>query len=329
MAAGAAEALEHHDFTAITWGYVLMPLAMVTQWLGAACSDPERRACCLRRGGDLPRPGRLGRAPGPAHRGRHRHCSTGPTPLRAPRAPRHAAPSVARLPGSAAAATTAAAGRPARRASAGVAAAAGVTAVAGMAPVAVPTRGRTGVVPRHPPARPAVRRGRPRRRRGRRRSARRLRERKPAPVAALLLVVPHPHDHGHGHRYDHQHGHQEALPAHGPPPRSPGPPWTPQHRALRRGAWGMPARGTPQSGVEEGQSMGARRPRPAPDCPRPSSRTVPHAVVRVGFEQFLRKSGGQIFWYSAAERARATTAHASSGVAASPSMGNRSGRHCA
>ncbi|MFD6280491.1 low temperature requirement protein A [Streptomyces sp. NPDC060209] len=48
LAAGAAEALEHEDFTVITWGYVVMRLAMVTQWLRAARSDPERRRCCLR-----------------------------------------------------------------------------------------------------------------------------------------------------------------------------------------------------------------------------------------------------------------------------------------
>jgi low temperature requirement protein LtrA len=48
LAAGTAEALEHDDFTVITWGYVIMRLAMVTQWLRAAHSDPERRRCCLR-----------------------------------------------------------------------------------------------------------------------------------------------------------------------------------------------------------------------------------------------------------------------------------------
>ncbi|MFC8538300.1 low temperature requirement protein A [Streptomyces sp. NPDC057249] len=47
LAAGAAEALEHEDFTVITWGYVIMRLAMVTQWLRAARSDPERRHTCL------------------------------------------------------------------------------------------------------------------------------------------------------------------------------------------------------------------------------------------------------------------------------------------
>ncbi len=48
LAAGASEALVHEDFTVITWGYVIMRLAMVTQWLRAARSDPERRRTCLR-----------------------------------------------------------------------------------------------------------------------------------------------------------------------------------------------------------------------------------------------------------------------------------------
>ncbi|MER5279653.1 low temperature requirement protein A [Streptomyces sp. NPDC002809] len=48
LAAGASEALQQDDFTVITWGYVIMRLAMVTQWLRAARSDPERRRTCLR-----------------------------------------------------------------------------------------------------------------------------------------------------------------------------------------------------------------------------------------------------------------------------------------
>jgi low temperature requirement protein LtrA len=48
MAAGAAEALERGDFTVITWGYVIMRLAMVTQWLRAACTDRQRRRSALR-----------------------------------------------------------------------------------------------------------------------------------------------------------------------------------------------------------------------------------------------------------------------------------------
>ncbi|MFC8228082.1 low temperature requirement protein A [Streptomyces sp. NPDC057287] len=48
LAAGAADALSHDDFTVITWGYVVMRLAMATQWLRAARSDPERRQSCVR-----------------------------------------------------------------------------------------------------------------------------------------------------------------------------------------------------------------------------------------------------------------------------------------
>ncbi|MYR26511.1 MULTISPECIES: low temperature requirement protein A [unclassified Streptomyces] len=48
VAAGARDALEHLDFTVITWGYVVMRLAGVAQWLRAAAGDPERRTTCLR-----------------------------------------------------------------------------------------------------------------------------------------------------------------------------------------------------------------------------------------------------------------------------------------
>ncbi|OSP44765.1 low temperature requirement protein A [Streptomyces sp. 13-12-16] len=48
LSAGAAEALEHGDFTVITWGYAVMRLAMVSQWLRAACTDRERRRSALR-----------------------------------------------------------------------------------------------------------------------------------------------------------------------------------------------------------------------------------------------------------------------------------------
>ncbi|MEU1472954.1 low temperature requirement protein A [Streptomyces sp. NPDC005761] len=53
LAAGASEALQHEDFTVITWGYVIMRLAMVTQWLRAARSDPERRTTCRRYAGGI------------------------------------------------------------------------------------------------------------------------------------------------------------------------------------------------------------------------------------------------------------------------------------
>ncbi|MFJ3671123.1 low temperature requirement protein A [Streptomyces sp. NPDC090106] len=48
MAAGAGKALEHGDFTVITWGYVVMRLAMVSQWVRAACTDRARRRSALR-----------------------------------------------------------------------------------------------------------------------------------------------------------------------------------------------------------------------------------------------------------------------------------------
>ncbi|MFF9150546.1 low temperature requirement protein A [Streptomyces sp. NPDC014861] len=48
MAAGAAKALKDYDFTVITWGYVVMRLAMAAQWMRAARADTERRQCCVR-----------------------------------------------------------------------------------------------------------------------------------------------------------------------------------------------------------------------------------------------------------------------------------------
>ena len=48
MAAGAVRSLEHYDFAVVTLGYVVMRLAMMSQWLRAAYSDPERRRGCLR-----------------------------------------------------------------------------------------------------------------------------------------------------------------------------------------------------------------------------------------------------------------------------------------
>ncbi|WP_225733161.1 low temperature requirement protein A [Pseudoclavibacter sp. CFCC 13796] len=40
LAAGAADAMQHHDFTLVTIGYVVMRLALGVQWLRAAASDP-------------------------------------------------------------------------------------------------------------------------------------------------------------------------------------------------------------------------------------------------------------------------------------------------
>jgi len=48
LAAGVEQAFEHNDFRVITIGYVIMRLAMVTQWLRAAKSDPQRRPTALR-----------------------------------------------------------------------------------------------------------------------------------------------------------------------------------------------------------------------------------------------------------------------------------------
>jgi low temperature requirement protein LtrA len=48
LAAGVPDAMDGADFTAITIGYVVMRLAMVTQWLRAAGTDPPHRRSALR-----------------------------------------------------------------------------------------------------------------------------------------------------------------------------------------------------------------------------------------------------------------------------------------
>jgi low temperature requirement protein LtrA len=48
LAAGVPAAFERRDFLVITIGYVIMRLAMVSQWLRAAASDPVRRRTALR-----------------------------------------------------------------------------------------------------------------------------------------------------------------------------------------------------------------------------------------------------------------------------------------
>jgi low temperature requirement protein LtrA len=48
MAAGVPRAMAAGDFTVVTAGYVVMRMAMVTQWLRAARADPPRRVACLR-----------------------------------------------------------------------------------------------------------------------------------------------------------------------------------------------------------------------------------------------------------------------------------------
>jgi low temperature requirement protein LtrA len=48
LAAGVPRALDGGDYGVITLGYVVMRLAMVSQWLRAARADERRRATCLR-----------------------------------------------------------------------------------------------------------------------------------------------------------------------------------------------------------------------------------------------------------------------------------------
>ena len=48
LAAGVHAAMVDFDFITVTWGYVIMRLAMVGQWLRAAASDPESRSTALR-----------------------------------------------------------------------------------------------------------------------------------------------------------------------------------------------------------------------------------------------------------------------------------------
>ena len=48
LAAGIHAAMVDFDFLLVTWGYVIMRLAMVGQWLRAAASDPGSRATALR-----------------------------------------------------------------------------------------------------------------------------------------------------------------------------------------------------------------------------------------------------------------------------------------
>ncbi|MEF2977354.1 low temperature requirement protein A [Subtercola sp. YIM 133946] len=48
LAAGVPTGMEHGDFTAVTFGYVIMRLAMVSQWIRVAVNSPEYRATALR-----------------------------------------------------------------------------------------------------------------------------------------------------------------------------------------------------------------------------------------------------------------------------------------
>jgi low temperature requirement protein LtrA len=48
LAAGVHAAMVEFDFLIVTWGYVIMRLAMVAQWVRAAISDPGERATAVR-----------------------------------------------------------------------------------------------------------------------------------------------------------------------------------------------------------------------------------------------------------------------------------------
>lgn len=48
LAAGVHAAMVDYDYLLVTWGYVIMRLAMVGQWLRAAASDPASRPTALR-----------------------------------------------------------------------------------------------------------------------------------------------------------------------------------------------------------------------------------------------------------------------------------------
>lgn len=48
LAAGVPRAFDAHDFSIVTFGYVVMRIALVGQWLRAARSDPARRPCAHR-----------------------------------------------------------------------------------------------------------------------------------------------------------------------------------------------------------------------------------------------------------------------------------------
>ncbi|MGB3410959.1 MAG: low temperature requirement protein A [Microthrixaceae bacterium] len=53
LAAGVPRSFHHSDITVVTYGYVIMRLAMVSQWLRAASSDPGGRTSALRYAGGI------------------------------------------------------------------------------------------------------------------------------------------------------------------------------------------------------------------------------------------------------------------------------------
>ncbi len=48
LAAGVHDAMAEGDWATVTWGYIVMRLAMVAQWVRLALSDPEQRATAVR-----------------------------------------------------------------------------------------------------------------------------------------------------------------------------------------------------------------------------------------------------------------------------------------
>ncbi|MCA9794569.1 MAG: low temperature requirement protein A, partial [Candidatus Eremiobacteraeota bacterium] len=53
LAAGVPQAFEQHNFRVVTAGYVIMRLALISQWLRAARCDQARRTTALRYAGGL------------------------------------------------------------------------------------------------------------------------------------------------------------------------------------------------------------------------------------------------------------------------------------
>lgn len=51
LSAGVGRALADNDYAVVTWGYVVMRLALVGHWLRAAAADPTRRGTALRYAG--------------------------------------------------------------------------------------------------------------------------------------------------------------------------------------------------------------------------------------------------------------------------------------
>ena len=53
LAAGVSGAMLNGEWNTVTWGYVIMRLAMVSQWVRVAISDPSQRAAALRYAGGI------------------------------------------------------------------------------------------------------------------------------------------------------------------------------------------------------------------------------------------------------------------------------------